>query len=62
LDFDGLSASAPTRESALVLAQDQLLRRLMTSLRDAETIPQPDQYLEMVSEKDLVMIDPLAAA
>ncbi|HHQ2687686.1 site-specific integrase [Pseudomonas aeruginosa] len=62
LDFDGLSASAPTRESALMLAQDQLLRRLMTSLRDAETIPQPDQYLEMVSEKDLVMIDPLAAA
>ncbi|TEP53080.1 integrase, partial [Pseudomonas aeruginosa] len=43
-------------------AQDQLLRRLMTSIRDAEIIPQPDQYLETVSEKDLVMIDPLAAA
>ncbi|MBX6582208.1 hypothetical protein ICI41_29660 (plasmid) [Pseudomonas aeruginosa] len=62
LDFEGLTASAATKESAITLAQDQLLRRLMTSIRDAETIPQPDQYLDIVHEADIVMIDPLAAA
>ncbi|MEC4879572.1 site-specific integrase [Pseudomonas sp. NC26] len=62
LDFEGLTASAATKESAITLAQDQLLRRLMTSIRDAETIPQPDQYLDIVHETDIVMIDPLAAA
>ncbi len=34
----------------------------MTSLRDADPIPPPDQYLEMIDERRVVMVDPLAAA
>lgn len=62
LDFEDLSATSESRETALSLAQDQLLRRLMTSLRDADPIPPPDQYLEMIDERRVVMVDPLAAA
>ncbi|MPQ69340.1 tyrosine-type recombinase/integrase [Pseudomonas sp. MWU12-2323] len=62
LDFDGLVVSGPCRETTLVQAQDQLLRRLMTALRDSDKIPLPDQYLELIDDRYVVMIDPLAAA
>ncbi|MDH0342174.1 site-specific integrase [Chromobacterium haemolyticum] len=61
LDFDGVIAKAQTKDLAIQLAQDALLRRLMTSIRDGQTIPQPDQYLENVTEQKVIMIDPLAA-
>ncbi|MFJ5299228.1 tyrosine-type recombinase/integrase [Pseudomonas sp. NPDC088368] len=62
LDFSGVSASGATVEQATALAQDKLLRCLMTSLRDACPIPAPDQYLELVDESAVIMIDPLATA
>ncbi|MCS8413413.1 site-specific integrase [Pseudomonas aeruginosa] len=61
LDFEGLAASSTTIETAVIAARDLLLRRLMTSIRDSEPIPPPDQYLEPVDEAQLLMIDPLAA-
>ncbi len=62
LDFQGLSATRESREEALSLAQDRLLRKLMVSLRDSDPIPPPDQYLEQIDEGRVVMVDPLAAA
>lgn len=61
LDFEGLVMHAPSRENAIQAAQDTLLRKILTSMRDAKPIPQPDQYLDPVDEAKVVMIDPLAS-
>lgn len=58
-DFDNLSGTGLCRESAIKLAQDALLRKIVTEMRGSGVIPIPDQYLEMVDEKQVVMIDPL---
>ncbi|WP_047238858.1 site-specific integrase, partial [Chromobacterium subtsugae] len=60
LDFDDLQETAPDEPLAIRLAQDALLRRLMTSMRDATPIPPADQYLDSVDERHIIMIDPLA--
>ncbi|KUM04284.1 site-specific integrase [Chromobacterium subtsugae] len=60
LDFDDLQETAPDEHLAVRLAQDALLRRLMTSMRDATPIPPADQYLDSVDERHIIMIDPLA--
>lgn len=60
LDFDDLVASNASREAAIRSAQDALLRRILTSMREARPLPPPDQYLENVSEQRIIMIDPLA--
>jgi integrase/predicted RNase H-like HicB family nuclease len=62
LDFDNLIVKGACRESAITAAQDMLLRHIMTAMRDSATLPQPDQYLEAVSESNVILIDPLAAA
>lgn len=61
LDFEGLVMQATCKETAIQVAQDTLLRKILTSMRDAKPIPQPDQYLEQVEEAKVVMIDPLAS-
>jgi integrase len=61
LDFDGLVATAPSRDEAIRVAQDALLRRIMVLMRESASIPAPDQYLDPISEADVVMIDPLGA-
>lgn len=60
LDFEDLSTCGPDIYSAILLAQDALLRRIMISMRDTIPIPSPDQYLDLVSEDVLIMIDPLS--
>lgn len=60
LDFDDLMVQGDNRAIAIQLAQDALLRRLMVSMRDTIPIPPPDQYLDIVDETRLVMIDPLS--
>jgi len=61
LDFDGLSVTAPSEAEALQRAQDELLRKLMVSIRDKVTVPPPDQYLDTVDESRIFMLDPLAS-
>ncbi|AXE32483.1 integrase (plasmid) [Chromobacterium phragmitis] len=61
LDFDNLVTRAATEEQAIHSAQDILLRTILTSMRDAKPIPQPDQYLEAIDERKVIMIDPLAS-
>lgn len=61
LDFEDLEVSAPCRDSAIRIAQDALLRRIVSLMKASEAIPQPDQYLELIDEKRLVMVDPLAS-
>lgn len=59
LDFEDLTGHGECQGSAIRIAQDALLRRLLTMIRQSETIPAPDQYLEFVDEKRVIMIDPL---
>lgn len=62
LDFDGLVGHGADRESAILIAQDALLRKILTTMRSAgQSIPAPDQYLEFIDPSLVVMIDPLAA-
>lgn len=48
LDFDDVAGIGICHESAVKSAQDALLRKLMTMMRGADEIPEPDQYLENV--------------
>lgn len=60
LDFEGLQVTASTPEQAIRSAQDVLLRHLMISLRDKLPVPPPDQYLDLVDEDSIIMLDPLS--
>lgn len=62
LDFDDVAGTGFCHESAVKSAQDALLRKLMTMMRGADEIPEPDQYLEYVHEQSILMIDPLGEA
>lgn len=61
LDFDDVSTAASTKESAMRAAQDALLRKIVSAMRSDDPIPAPDQYLELIDERHIVMIDPLHA-
>lgn len=60
LDFDDLTGLGTCRTSAIRVAQDVLLRRILNLMRESRPIPSPDQYLELVDERSVVMVDPLA--
>jgi len=49
-------------EVAMQSAQDQLLRHLITALRDRTPVPPPNQYLDLIDESRVFMLDPLAPA
>lgn len=60
LDFDDLVVSAPCKNSVIRVAQDALLRRIVSLMKASKFIPQPDQYLEVIDERMVIMVDPLA--
>jgi len=60
LDFDDMTVTGTCRDSAIRAAQDVLLRCLVNMMRDSVPIPAPDQYLEQVDDRLLLMIDPMA--
>lgn len=62
LDFEDLVANGPCKDSVLQHAQDALLRFILQSMRVAKQIPPPDQYLELVNERNVVMIDPMGSS
>lgn len=62
LDFDHLVAKGSCRDSAIQSAQDTLLRYILRSMRESEVLPPPDQYLDAVDERLIIMIDPMGAA
>lgn len=59
LDFDGVIGRGADAGLAMRGAQDALLRKLMTLIRESAPIPSPDQYLDAVNESNLVMVDPM---
>ncbi|BAU77400.1 site-specific integrase [Metapseudomonas furukawaii] len=59
LDFDDVVGRGECETTALEAAQAALLRRLVLSMRDQQEIPPPDQYLEAVDPRTVVMLDPL---
>ena len=59
-DFDDkLHVCGQSLESAIEVAQDALLRRIMTLMRQGKSIPKPDQYLGCYDETHIVHLDPL---
>lgn len=59
LDFENVHGLGICRNSAIRVAQDALLRQILQMMRESRPIPAPDQYLEPVDERLLVMVDPL---
>lgn len=60
-DFENaLQVKGATHESAIELAQDALLRRIMTLLRKGKSIPPPDHYVDSYDETRIMHLDPLA--
>lgn len=59
LDFEDVHGLGACRDSAIRVAQDALLRRILNMMRESRPIPPPDQYLETVDEVHVVMVDPL---
>lgn len=62
LDFNHLVVNGLCKDSVVQHAQDLLLRFILQSMRTAKHIPPPDQYLELVNEKDVIMIDPMGGS
>lgn len=60
LDFDGVVGHGYDPGSAMRGAQDALLRKLLTLIRESEPIPSPDQYLDAIDESKVIMIDPMS--
>lgn len=60
LDFSELHGVGVCRDSALRDAQDALLRRIITMMKESQPIPSPDQYLEPIDDRLVLMVDPLA--
>lgn len=59
LDFENVMGLGSCQSSAIRVAQDALLRRILSMMRESQPIPSPDQYLELVDEQRVVMVDPL---
>ncbi len=60
LDFEDIVVSGQCYQTTIKSAQDTLLRHIVGLIKESKYVPPPDQYLEMVPEKHLVMIDPMA--
>lgn len=61
LDFVDIEIEDSNEEKAMRQIKDALLRRLLSGMRSGNNgLPAPDQYLEIVDENQVVMIDPLA--
>lgn len=61
LDFEDVAGHGQCQDSAIRVAQDALLRRILNMMKTSQPIPAPDQYLELIEETRLVMVDPLGA-
>lgn len=59
-DFDQLHATGPCRDSAIQFAQNALLRKILTMMRQGKSIPPPDNFLEIIDESRILRLDPLA--
>lgn len=59
-DFDKLEINGVCKDSTIQVAQDALLRRIMTLMRLGRPIPAPDSYLDLIDEAEIVRLDPLA--
>lgn len=60
-DFDdALHVTGPSLEATIAIAQDALLRRIMTLMRHGKPIPPPDHYLGSHDESHIMHLDPHA--
>lgn len=59
-DFEQLYVTGPCRDTAIKVAQDALLRKILVMMRQGQRIPAPDNYLESFDESKIIRLDPLA--
>ena len=60
LDFDDIVINGSCEIRVKREAQDALLRKILNIIKHALPIIEPDQYLDIVDENSVFMIDPLA--
>lgn len=60
LDFEDLHAEADELNQAVEIAQNKLLRTILTRMKQSKPLPLPDQYLEAVPQHRVMMLDPLS--
>ena len=60
LDFSELSADGVNFEEAVENAQSKLLKTLVLNMKLSKSSPAPDQYLEIVPQERIILIDPLS--
>jgi len=60
LDFEDISFTGECKNQLVKQAQDALLRKIVNAIKHSEPIVEPDQYLDIVDENVVFMIDPLA--
>lgn len=60
LDF-GMTADGPCRATAIQAAQDLLLRQIVQGIKSSTALPLPDQYLDNIDDRRIIMIDPIGA-
>lgn len=60
LDFDELIVTGSCEDTTIKTAQNALLRHIIELMKTSQKVPQPDQYLDFIDEKHLIMIDPMA--
>lgn len=59
-DFERLHVAGPSLETTIGVAQDALLRQILTLMRNGKPIPPPDHYLDSYDAAQIMHLDPLA--
>lgn len=59
-DFEQFHVTGACMHSTIPAAQDALLRRILTMMRHGQTLPAPDNYLDLLDESKIRRLDPLA--
>jgi integrase len=59
-DFEKFQVTGSCLPSTIKIAQDALLRRILTMIRGGQKIPAPDNYLDSLDDSKIIRIDPLS--
>lgn len=59
LDFEDVQAQGESLHDAIEMLRNKLLRTIILRMKNLQSLPKPDQYLESVPAEKIVFIDPI---
>lgn len=59
LDFDNLTVTAPTEDEVMMRAEQVLIHKILSMIMTNQTVTSPDQYLEVIDQNAIVMVNPM---